>query len=288
MKLRFFVNTWIFGNYPIEKVLDRVAAVGFDGIELVGEPEQFPPDKVAPMLKDRGLTVTSICGMHPGPVPGDLRYLGHSNLKERQKGMDYVKSCVDMAVAVGALGVLVVPGQVGNPSYYSESKNEDWKRCVESLQLAGKYAEANNIYLTIEPINRYEVGLVNSINDAMKMAHEVDNPYVRIMGDTFHMQMEESEGIPNAIRTAGGEWLRHMHVADNTREAPGLGTMPWREILLALHAINFQGGVSFEPLPSGASPYDARDGLIPADVLDRSLASGLAFLRMLDGLVSED
>ena len=51
------------------------------------------------------------------------------------------------------------------------------------------------------------------------------------MGDTFHMQIEEGDGIPNAIRRAGNYWLQHLHAADNTREAPGMGTMPWREIL---------------------------------------------------------
>lgn len=284
MKLRFFVNTWIFGSCPIENVLDRVAAIGYDGVELVGEPKLYPPEKVAPMLKDRGLAVTSICGMHPGPEPGDWRYLGHRDPKERQNAIDYVRACVDMALGVGAPSVLVVAGQVGDPSY-STSKEVDWNYCVESLKKAGEYAATNKVYLTIEPINRYEVGLVYSIDDALRMAKEVNNPYVRIMGDTFHMQIEEGDGIPNAIRRAGGNWLRHLHAADNTREAPGLGTMPWMEILRALHDIDFKGGISLEPLPKGSSPYDARDGLIPAEALDGALATGLGYLRMLDTLI---
>ena len=43
------------------------------------------------------------------------------------------------------------------------------------------------------------------------------------MADTFHMNIEESDGIPNAIRRAGGDYLKHFHVADNTREPPALG-----------------------------------------------------------------
>jgi len=281
MNIRFFVNTWIFGNCPIEEVIGRVSALGYDGVELVGEPKLFPPAKVKPMLEKAGLAVTSICGMHPGPEPGDPRYLGHKEPRERQNAVDYVKACVDMALAVGAPSVLVVPGQVGDPSY-SASKAEDWKWCVDSLGKAGEYAERNRVYLTIEPINRYEVGLVHSVSDALRMASEVGNPYVVIMGDTFHMQIEEGDGIPNAIRRAGGTWFRHLHAADNTREAPGMGTMPWREILRALYDIDYKGGMSLEPLPKGASPYDARDGLIPKDVLDSALAGALAFLRRED------
>jgi len=285
MRLGFYVNTWIFGNCPMEEVIERVGAIGYDGVEVVGEPTLFPARTYAHMLKEKELRVTSICGMHPGPEPGDLRYLGHRDAGQRQSAIDYVKQCVDMAVDYGAPGVLVVAGQVGDPSY-SVSKAEDWKWCVDSLQKAAPYAESAKIYLTIEPINRYEVGLVYSVADALRMAREVASPYVVVMGDTFHMQIEESDGIANAIRRAGGEMFRHMHAADNTREAPGKGTMPWKEIIRALHDINYKGGVSLEPLPRGASPYDARDGNISREALDGQLAYGLRLLRMLDELVA--
>jgi len=284
MKLRFYVNTWIFGRCPIEQVLDRVAALGYDGVELAGEPNELPAEKVSPMLRDRGLAVASICGLFPGPEPGDIRYLGHSDPKERRNAVDYVRACIDMARALGSAGVVVAPAQVGNPSYYASSKEEDWKHAVESLNKAGEYAQANQVYLTIEPINRYEVGLVNSLDDALQMARQAASPYVRVMADTFHMQIEEPDGIPNAIRRAG-DWLRHFHAADNTRDVPGMGTMPWKDILRALHDIGYVGGVSLEPLPRGASPYDARDGVIPAETLDRALGKGLTFLRMIDDLV---
>ena len=83
--------------------------------------------------------------------------------------MDYVKACVDLAVETGARSVLVVPSLVGQPEVLV-SKEEDIKRAIESLQKAAVYAEEHKIILTIEPINRYEVGLVNSIEDALAMA----------------------------------------------------------------------------------------------------------------------
>lgn len=100
------------------------------------------------------------------------------------------------------------------------------------------------------------------------------------------VQIEEGDGIPNAIRRAGRHWLQHMHAADNTREAPGLGTMPWREILRALDDIDYEGGLSLEPLPKGASPYDARGGYIPADKLDAELRTGLSHLRQAQELIA--
>jgi len=277
-RIKFFVNTWIFGNVILREVIERVSRLGYDGIELVGEPRIYKAREVNNLVKDYGMSVISICGMHPGPEKDDLRALSHFDRGERQKAIDYVRVCVDLALEVGAHSVLVVPSLVGRPEYF-RSKEEDIKWAIDSLQKAGEYADDKKIVLTIEPINRYEVGLVNSIEDALRMAKRVDNPFVRIMGDTFHMQMEEGDGIPNAIRRAGGEWLRHLHAADNTREAPGKGTMSWREIIRALHDIDYQGGISLEPLPRGASPYEARKGTIPREKLDSGLKYGLVHLK---------
>jgi len=278
MEIGFYVNNWIFGDAELEEVAGRVAKLGYDGIELVGEPDIYPAKETNRLVRDAGLKVCSICGMFPGHGKDDLRALCHYSEKERQKGIDYVKACVDLANGVGAKSVLVVPSLVGQPAYF-RSKEEDWKFAVGSLAKAAEYAKANKMILTIEPINRYEVGLVNSIEDALKMAKEISSPFMKIMGDTFHMQIEEGDGIPNAVRRAGGEMLRHMHAADNTREAPGMGTMNWREILSALHDINYGGVVSLEPLPKGASPYDARDGKISKKSLDEGLKHGLEHLR---------
>jgi sugar phosphate isomerase/epimerase len=276
--IQFSVNNWIFGAAPLDQVIQRVAAIGFDGFELVGEPSIYKAEQVRRMAEAAGLKVFSICGMHPGPDPRDLRLLSHPDPKEREKGVDYVKACVDLARGVGARSVLVVPNLVGQPQVMV-SRQADLDACVEPLRRASEYAAAHDILLTIEPINRYEVGLVFSVDDAMRLAKRVDHPACRIMGDTFHMQIEEGDGIPNAIRRAGGYWLQHLHAADNTREAPGMGTMPWREILRALHDIEYQGVISMEPLPKGSSPYDARDGHIPAEKLDAELRTGLNYLR---------
>jgi sugar phosphate isomerase/epimerase len=283
--IQFFVNNWIFGAVSLPEVIQRVAAIGFDGVELVGEPKVYKPAEVKRLVEDAGLKVQSICGMHPGPEPGDLRLVSHPDPVERQRGVDYIKACIDLAKGAGARSVLVVPSLVGQPKTLI-SRQADLDAAVDPLRKASEYAGDQGILLTIEPINRYEVGLIFSVDDALQLARRVDHPACRIMGDTFHMQIEEGDGIPNAIRRAGHFWFQHLHAADNTREAPGMGTMPWKEILRALHDIEFDGGVSLEPLPKGASPYDARDGHIPAEKLDAELRKGLTYLRETQALLA--
>src|SRR5512136_2657139 len=195
MRLKFFVNNWIFGSVSLEETVRRVAAIGFDGIELVGEPQIYKPSEVNKLVKDAGITVQSICGMHPGPERDDLRLFSHPDAKERQKAVDYVKSCVDLAKAVGARSVLIVPSLVGQPATFV-SREADLAEAVEPIRRAAEYAGSIGILLTIEPINRYEVGLINSVSEAIALAKRVDHPACRAMGDTFHMQIEEGDGIP--------------------------------------------------------------------------------------------
>ncbi len=285
-QIKFFVNSWIFGDCEIEKVFERVSRIGYDGVELVGEPDIYDGKSIVKLASDYGLKICSICGMFPGPEKDDLRALAHPEEKERKKAIEYIKRCVDMAVVLNARSVLVVPGLVGMPEFFV-SKEIDFETTVNSIAEAAQYAENNNIYLTIEPINRYEVGLINSINEAMTMAKKIDNVFVKIMGDTFHMQIEEPDGIPQAIRRAGGQWLYHMHAADNTRQAPGRGTMDWRNILRSLYDIDYTGVVSLEPLPKGASPYDARKGKIPAEILDKELVFALNYLKLQESIIRE-
>jgi D-psicose/D-tagatose/L-ribulose 3-epimerase len=282
--IKFYVNSWIFGRVSLAEVIRRTAAIGFDGIELKGEPKEFNAPEVARMVRDAGLEVLSICGMFPGPGPDDLRLFSHPDAKERQKAVDYVKACVDLAKEVGARSVLVTPNVVGQ-TRPMVSREADLNAAVEPMRKAAEYAGSQGILLTIEPINRYEVCLVNSVAEAIALAKRIDHEACRVMGDTFHMQIEEGDGIPNAIRRAGHYWLQHLHAADNTREAPGMGTLPWREILRALHDIEFEGGVSLEPLPKGASPYDVLSGNLPAEKLDPELRFGLSHLREMQRLV---
>lgn len=285
-KIKFFVNSWIFGDCAIERIIERVSNLGYDGIELVGEPDIYDGKKIKKLVSDAGISICSICGMFPGPEENDLRALAHPDKKQRHAAISYIKRCIDLAVQTDARSVLVVPGLVGRPEFFVSREN-DFQLIVDSISHVCEYAEKNKIFLTIEPINRYEVGIINSISEAIEMAKKINHPRVKIMGDTFHMQIEEADGIPNAIRRAGKNWLYHLHAADNTRQAPGKGTMNWREILRALYDIKYTGVMSLEPLPKGASPYDARKGKIPEEILDKELSFALSYLKLQQDIVRQ-
>ena len=62
--------------------------------------------------------------------------------------------------------------------------------------------------------------------------------------DTYHMNIEE-KGVAQAILDAR-DHLRYIHLSESDRGTPGMGTVDWDEIFVALRAIDFNGGLAME------------------------------------------
>jgi sugar phosphate isomerase/epimerase len=124
---------------------------------------------------------------------------------------------------------------------------------VESIGECAELAESLGSVLLLEPNNRYETNFANSAEDGLRILEEVGNPNLKLLLDTFHMNIEEAN-IPGAIQKAGDR-LGYIHFADSNRQAPGRGHIDFDEILRALARINYSGVIAAEILPL---PDDAR------------------------------
>ena len=101
------------------------------------------------------------------------------------------------------------------------------------------------------------------------------------MLDTFHMNIEE-RSLGDAIR-AVGKRLRHLHLCENDRGAPGTGHVPWAEVAGACRDIGFDGPFVIESFTAKVKSI-ARAAAIwrpLADSQDELAESGLRFLRRL-------
>jgi D-psicose/D-tagatose/L-ribulose 3-epimerase len=281
-QIPFSINSWIFGNVPIEKIAQRAKAIGVSSLDISGEPEKIDAIAVKNLLKKYNLTAICI----NGNFIEDSRAFNHSDPKLRANAIDYGKRCIDLANQIGTSKVLVVPSQVFKTSYFS-SMQDDWNNSVSALQEVADYAmHHGKITIMLECVNKYEVSLVRTLDDGIKMAKDIGMENVKIIADTFHMHLEEQNGIHNAIRAAGNNWIAHLHVGDNTREVPGKGCINWREILLALRDIDYQGAISFEPLPHRLTPEQIFNGGLDPIELDKDLSFSLNYLTSIMHLIN--
>ncbi len=126
----------------------------------------------------------------------------------------------------------------------------------EPLQQCSAAAEPAGVRLALEPINRYETTLINSVADGMALIERVGSPAFGLLLDTFHMNIEDVS-IEDAIRQCGDR-IFHFHVADSNRWPPGSGHLDFASILGVLQEIGYQGYVSGEFMPKPDGDTSAR------------------------------
>ncbi|GGG02890.1 sugar phosphate isomerase/epimerase family protein [Paenibacillus abyssi] len=257
---KYSATQWIFGKEDVETSLNRLKRFGYDGVELAGEPYTMDLSAIQELMGRYGMECTSICGIYTAE-----RDLSSASSETRQGAIHYVKACVDMAVQLGASVVIVVPSPVGKGAPDTTTE-EAWDHAVQSLREAGDYASGKNIKLAIEALNRFETHLVNKLEVARKLAEQVDRESVGLMADLFHMNIEERNHRETLLNIA--PYLMHVHIADNTREAAGLGMTNFREVFQTLQEMGYKGSITMEFLPPVAYPYAASQREEADDLFD--------------------
>lgn len=134
------------------------------------------------------------------------------------------------------------------PVDYSKpiDKDAELERSIKGVRRLADIAANYGITLNMEVLNRFEGFLINTVSECIEFVKAVDKPNVKVMLDTFHMNIEE-DSIPDAIRKAGS-LLGHFHIGEANRRLPGRGgRIPWFEIGQELNNIGYDGNVVMEP-----------------------------------------
>ena len=257
-------------------LIEKAANLGFDGIEIfIDEPRNINTQVIRNVARDRGLGITC-CS-----IVGPDRHLISDDPKIRRNAKDYLKAAIEIAHEVDShifcgplyAGVGVLAGR--------PRTQQEWDRAVEGLAEVAKDAEAANVSLCLEPLNRFETYFLNIAEDAVRLTKEIGSPNVRVMVDTFHMNIEEKDPAA-AVRKVGG-LLGHVHCSENDRGTPGTGHVDWAGVFAALREVNYDGWLVIESFVLGNEAI-AKAAAIWRDIApsgDDLAKEGLAFLRKM-------
>jgi sugar phosphate isomerase/epimerase len=108
-------------------------------------------------------------------------------------------------------------------------------------------AERESIFLWIEPLNRYETNLINTMEEGRRLIQHLGSRTLGLLPDTFHMNIEEMS-IEETLQESMS-FIHHVHVADSNRRAPGCGHINFKSVLRILKKSGYKGFLSFEILP---------------------------------------
>lgn len=216
-------------------------AAGYDFIEC----------KVTSLLPEESdENVASILAQHrasPLPIaafnvflPRDLKIVGP------EVDSDRIGRYVDRALArVHALGgkILVFGSGAARAIPEGFPAQEAHRQTIRFLQRVADAAERTGVIVVIEPLNRKESNTILSVAEAVELASEVNRPSIKVLADFYHMD-EEQESLSHL--TLYADWIRHIHVADTNRRAPGTGEYPYEEFAGRLRRAGYDGMVSIE------------------------------------------
>ncbi|TVT24314.1 sugar phosphate isomerase/epimerase [Amycolatopsis acidiphila] len=274
--LSTFVLASPFSDSDCPAAFAKVAELGYDVIEVcVEDPRLLSAQALRDAAEEHGLAV-GICGAF-----GADRDLSAEDPGHRAAGLNYLRRCVELAAAVGSPHVA---GPMYAPTGQARLLPPDERalqrtQAVESLRAAADHAGEHGIRLALEPLNRFETDLVNTVEQGLELCAATGRDNIGLLLDTFHQNIEEKD-LGAAIRTAG-ERVFHFQVSENDRGTPGSGHIPWPEVFAALEDIGYRGQIVVESfLPTIAEIARAVSLWRPvAPSMDALAADGLAFLR---------
>jgi len=241
MKIGFNLLLWT-GEVTEEHfgLLDGIKEAGYDGVELpmfAANPSHY--EMLNKELKDRELACTAVT-----VIPDQEHSAISSDPAHRKGAVDFLKGIIDCCQAVNA-EVLLGPYHQPLGEFTGEGATEDEKNHgAEVHHEVAEYAQAANVNLAIEYLNRFECYFLNTMEDAVDYVKRVDHPNFGTMYDTFHANIEEKDSVA-AIKHGIGS-INHVHISENDRGTPGQGQAKIKESIQALKELNYDKWLTIE------------------------------------------
>jgi sugar phosphate isomerase/epimerase len=240
---------------PVAGAFDLAHRLGYDGVEL--HLRSAGDASLAELRSLQARYRLGIPTLGTGMAAGeDGLTFSHPDPETRRRAIDYIGEHIRLAAGIGsAVTIGLIRGRIGQ----GKQRGRGWCSVLECLGACCRMAEAEGVTLLLEPVNRYEGDDLNRLDQAAAVIQEVGSPCLRILADTFHMNVEEVD-IAGSLRQHAA-LLGHVHLVDSNREAPGHGHLDIRSILQVLEAADYDCYVCFEVLPLPDRERAADDGI---------------------------
>jgi len=261
MKFGIYAPYWTHEwTSDYEYYIPKVKKLGFDALEIscAALMEKYTTDAQLLELKkraeDNGITLTAgygptkndnICSTDPAIVSRAMDFF--QKLLPRLQKMD-----------IHILGGGLYTYWPLDPAMPMD-KEGDLERSIKNMRILGKTAEDCGVVLGMEVLNRFEGYMINTCEECKRYIDAVGSPNVKIMLDTFHMNIEE-RSMGGAILASQGR-IGHVHFVENTRGMPGLGCQNFGEILGCLRRAGYGGFLGFEAISPGDPEKEAKNAI---------------------------
>lgn len=251
-RVRLAVSTYSYWHfrgerYPVEKVIEEAARIGFDGVEVLHRqmrdesPAYVNEIKRLAFRNSLALVMLSIHQNFISP-----------KAEEREKAVRHTEHCIELAARLGIPCVRINSGRWGTIKSFEElmkvrgiepplpgyTDEDAFKWCIQCIEACLPTAEKFGVMLALE--NHW--GLTTQPDNLLRIAGAIRSPWFGVNLDTGNFPGDPYEGIeklaPHAVIVqaktyhGGGEWY--------TLE------LDYKRIAAILRKAGFSGWVSLE------------------------------------------
>mgnify|MGYP006279984455 FL=1 len=250
-------STNAYTRHDLDTAVSRIAALGFDGVELLCDrPHWFVADttvadaeRMADRLHGLGLMVSNLnantaCGYFTAPPPETVfePSLSSADAARRHWRLQYSIAAVELAARVGAGSVSVTSGRPdsgGTPA-------QGLALFVDSLKRLCEAASRREVRIGVE----YEPGLlVERATELAEVIERVDSPLLGANLDIGHAHLAGETAAETLPLLAGRIWNLHLEDIAGAKHyhlVPGDGDLPIADWLAALADMDYSGFCTVE------------------------------------------
>jgi sugar phosphate isomerase/epimerase len=269
----FGYSTNAYTRYDLFTSLEMIAAIGFQGVEIMcDQPHLYPPEwtpeqleKLKSVLKQRRLKVTNLNSFTLYAV-GDVILPSwiEDDPQKRRIRIDHTRNCLRLAKALNCGNISIPPG--GRSGLLPEKEALALFR--RGLEEVIPTAENLGVKLLIEP---EPLLLMENSRQFESFMRELPSPVVGCNFDIGHFFCAGEDPAEAFERLF--PWIGHVHIEDiaSSREhnhlIPGLGAIDFASVLERMATLGYAGDISLELYPYVDNPSEAgrsgRDYLLP-------------------------
>ena len=266
MRLAFSTNAYM--KFPFEEAAARIAALGYEGLELMADvPHAWPaglldgPKRaIIKAMETHSLAFSNVNAfmmnaindhrhayLHPSYIEADPGY--------RRVRIDHTRRALELCKELGAPHITTEPG---GPFGREEPRQAAIDLFVEGLKPLADHAHKLGILLLIEP---EPFLLVETTDQYLEVAERLNSPSIGLNFDVGHAYCV-SEDIPKAIAKLAPH-IRHYHLEDiaatrvHHHLVPGRGAINFPEVIRAIVATGYDDWLTVELYPNIDDPDEA-------------------------------
>jgi sugar phosphate isomerase/epimerase len=232
--LRISSQEWLVpGNSLRDKVL-RLQDWGAVGVELGGGNLPGRVAEIEEALAGTDVKISAICAGYEGvPISPDSAV--------RAQCVQSMRDILSAAGDLGSTGLIVVPAF----NHHEQLAPKEGRQVlIDMMRDVGDHAQEHGTRVLLEPLNRGEAFFLRQLADAASICRDTDNPGVGMMGDFYHMHIEETSDMGAFL--SAGPWLHHVHLASRRRKLPGQDDRSFVDGFRGLKMVGYQDFCSLE------------------------------------------